>query len=574
MATLRFSRVLAHAWIVGLALLILGPALGQGFVLSYDLVFTPRQDLLPATLGLGGGLPRAVPQDAVVALIETIVPGMYVEKVVLVTVLVVAGWGMLRLLPATTAGLIAGTFAIVNPFVLERLVLGHWGLLLAYAVAPWAIVVSLRLRQSGDIWDGVRLVLLVAAGALTPTGSLLVVLLAVPLVLLPGSALSFGRRIATSAACVALWLPWVIPSLMHPSDGSADAVGASVFALRPDGPWGPIVTALSGAGIWNSDVVPDSRATGLGLVFTVILLGLALAGGRSLNRTLGTTACVWWCVVALIGLVGAVASSLIPGVWGSAIEAVPGGGIVRDAHKLLAPWVLLLCAAAGMGAARATDVLRDRGTRITAVAALALVTVAVTPDALWGVGGRLEAVEYPGDWAAVRAIVQTDDREGDVVSLPWMSFRSFTWNDNRTVLDPAPRWLTRTTVVSDDLIVETPQGPEVIVGDDPRARAISEALLVPGTADATLARLGIRWALVAKDTPGVVPSLSGWQVVFSGNDLVLYVAPEAVAPITVPGGDLVLVAGVDSLLGMGLLVALGALGIRRVRGLAPDRLIR
>ncbi|MDP4976015.1 MAG: hypothetical protein NWQ10_10335, partial [Candidatus Nanopelagicales bacterium] len=62
MASLRLSRVLAHAWIAGLALLILGPALGQGFVLSYDLVFTPRQDLLPAALGLGGGLPRAVPQ--------------------------------------------------------------------------------------------------------------------------------------------------------------------------------------------------------------------------------------------------------------------------------------------------------------------------------------------------------------------------------------------------------------------------------------------------------------------------------------------------------------------------------
>ena len=55
MTSLRLSRVLAHAWIAGLALLILGPALGQGFVLSYDLVFTPRQDLLPAALGLGVG---------------------------------------------------------------------------------------------------------------------------------------------------------------------------------------------------------------------------------------------------------------------------------------------------------------------------------------------------------------------------------------------------------------------------------------------------------------------------------------------------------------------------------------
>ena len=574
MTSLRLSRVLAHAWIAGLALLILGPALGQGFVLSYDLVFTPRQDLLPAALGLGGGLPRAVPQDAVVALVETVVPGMLVEKSMLVAVLVVAGWGMLRLLPGTTAGLLAGTFAIVNPFVLERLVMGHWGLLLAYAIAPWAIAVSLRLRQTGDMWDGVRLVLLVAVGSLTPSGSLLVVALAVPLVFLPGSALSISRRIATTAACIALWLPWLLPSLMHPSDGSADALGASVFALRSDGPWGPIVTALGGAGLWNADVVPASRATFLGLASTVVLLGLALVGWRSLQRTLGTPAWVWWLAVATIGLVSAVASALVPGPWGTLIESVPGGGILRDAHKLLAPWILLVCAAAGMGGARVTGWLRDRGTRITAVAALAVVAVAMTPDALWGIGGRLEPVQYPGDWASVRAIVHTDAREGDVVSLPWTSFRSFDWNDNRTVLDPAPRWLPRPTVVSDDLIVATSGGPVVVSGDDPRARLISESLEAPGTLDATLTSLGISWALVAKDTPGEVPSLGDWQVAFSGTDLVLYVAPEAVTPVSVPALDLGVVAGVDAILGVGLLLGLCALGIRRVRSIRSDPLIR
>jgi hypothetical protein len=200
--------------------------------------------------------------------------------------------------------------------------------------------------------------------------------------------------------------------------------------------------------------------------------------------------------------------------------------------------------------------------------------VAMTPDALWGIGGRLEPVQYPGDWASVRAIVHTDAREGDVVSLPWTSFRSFDWNDNRTVLDPAPRWLPRPTVVSDDLIVATSGGPVKVSGDDPRARVISESLGAPGTLDATLTSLGIGWALVAKDTPGEVPSLGDWQVAFSGTDLVLYVAPEDVTPVSVPALELGVVAGVDAILGVGLLLGLSALGIRRVRSLRSDPLIR
>ena len=75
MASHRVSRGLAYAWVVLLSLLVTWPVLLPGFALSYDLVFTPRQDLLPGFLGLGGGLPRAVPQDAVVALIEVVVSG-------------------------------------------------------------------------------------------------------------------------------------------------------------------------------------------------------------------------------------------------------------------------------------------------------------------------------------------------------------------------------------------------------------------------------------------------------------------------------------------------------------------
>lgn len=572
MAGPRVWRVLAYAWVVVLALLVTGPALLPGFVLSYDLVFTPRQDLLPASIGVGSGLPRAVPQDAVVALVETVVPGMVVEKLVLLAIPVLAGAGMLRLMRGTAVGIVAATLAIANPFVAQRLVIGHWGFLLAYALLPWAIVVARRLRAAGDPWDGLRLLLIVAVGSLTPSGSLLLAAVAVPPVLLPGSAYSLQRRVLLAAAVVATWLPWVLPALLHPAVAAADPEGTRIFALRADAPGGVLVSAVTGGGIWNAEVVLPSRGTPLTWILAVCAVALGAWGARELVRILGRAVVMWWGLVALVGLLGAVASAVLPDIWSAAVDLVPGGGLLRDAHKLLAPWVLLLAAAAGAGAGRILGLLRDRASQVTVLLALAVLPLACQPDLLWGAGGRLQAVDYPDDWSAVRSELISSERPGDVASFPWTAFRRFAWNAERTVLDPAPRWLPRTTVVADDLVVEAPEGPVTIAGDDPRAQAIASAVASGESIADLLPGQGIGWALVARGTPGPVPHLPGWDLVVDGADLALYAAPRgSVAERSV---DIRPVAAVDLAVAGALVVGLAMIVIRRVRSRGPGPLVR
>src|SRR5687767_11506845 len=92
------SRWLAAACAVP-ALVIVGPALAPGFVLRYDMVFTPRQPLLAESVGLGSALPRAVPADAVVALATTVIPGDVLQKAILLLTVWAAGYGAARLCP-------------------------------------------------------------------------------------------------------------------------------------------------------------------------------------------------------------------------------------------------------------------------------------------------------------------------------------------------------------------------------------------------------------------------------------------------------------------------------------------
>ena len=58
-----------------LAFAVCAPLLGRGFVLSYDMVFAPRQYFVPDAFEVGSTLPRSVPADAAVALATTVLPG-------------------------------------------------------------------------------------------------------------------------------------------------------------------------------------------------------------------------------------------------------------------------------------------------------------------------------------------------------------------------------------------------------------------------------------------------------------------------------------------------------------------
>jgi hypothetical protein len=103
-------------WSVVLAVVVLGPGLAPGYLLVRDMVWVPDLALRPDFLGLGSGLPRAVPSDAVVAVLDQVVPGMLLQKLVLLGVL-----GVLILLALRYRDL-SRTLAAFLPSVLAALV--------------------------------------------------------------------------------------------------------------------------------------------------------------------------------------------------------------------------------------------------------------------------------------------------------------------------------------------------------------------------------------------------------------------------------------------------------------------
>ncbi|MGB7360548.1 MAG: hypothetical protein WA944_22295, partial [Mycobacterium sp.] len=143
---------MAPAYALVLTLAVTGPLLAPGYLLLRDAVSTPRSYLSDSALGLSQAAPRALPQDYAVALASAVLDGGVVVKALLVLGLWSAGWGAARLAATVLpdAGLagqcVAVTITIWNPYVAERLLQGHWSLLVGYGCLPWVAATVLSLR--------------------------------------------------------------------------------------------------------------------------------------------------------------------------------------------------------------------------------------------------------------------------------------------------------------------------------------------------------------------------------------------------------------------------------------------
>ena len=508
---LRFAP---HVWAVVLVALLLGPALLPGYVLSYDMVWVPHLAMRPDFLGLGSALPRAVPSDAVVAVLGEGLPEMLLQKLVLVVPLLAGAVGMLRFVgPALTARLVVVTLAVWNPFVAERLAIGHWTMLVGYGVLPWLVLDGTRVRETGRLPR--RLLLLLPLGSLSASAGLV----SAAALLVPAADLRHRAGALRTLGVAALVLvangPWLAAGLAH--SGSAELHGATApFALHAEGSLPAPLAALSLGGIWNALVVPLSRQGPLSWIYLALLLVLAGLGARD-----------WWSsrrgappprLLALwgLGMLVACFTWAAPGAVGWLAAHVPGGGLIRDGARSLALCLPAWAALPSFGAARLAALLggREAAMRAFMGAACVALPVALLYDAAWGLQGALRPVDYPASWAAARRVVS--GRPGDVLLLPFTPYRAPAWNHARPVLDPLGRYLRPDFVMNDALLVDG----RWLRADDPRVQRVEQALAAPGPAvcASRLRGVGVRWVAVERDAAGRVPAVAG-PVVLRSADL-------------------------------------------------------
>lgn len=520
------ARLWPDVWVIVLVGYLCWPLLTRsGYPLAKDLVFTPQQPLGLDAVGLGGGLPRAVPLDGLVGLAGLAMDGAVLARLAVTGILLLAGWGAGRAVAngSMVARTAMATAAVWNPYVIERLALGQWALLAAYAALWWLVsAVPWAIREGAARLDVVPVLVWVALASITPSGGLLASLLVTVMCLASARRYRASRRRRWSlvAGAAVLQLPWILPSLLGGAGLGSDVDGVGAFAMRAEGAGGVLIAALGLGGIWDASSMPPSRE-GFGAVLAAVLCvaALVIALPRLRRQSLvGPTliAC------GVIGFAIALASSvpaLQPMVrW--VVGEVPGGGLLRDAQKWLMPFVILVIMCVGVAVDRVPWRRCAVGAVATGALAAACLPLLVLPDAAPSVWRTITPVTYPSDFDRVRQVLDRDDDRGSVVVLPWRAYRVFEWGRPSAVYDPASRWLDSDVVGSETLKVDDVD----IDGEDARAARVGQIVTAPGPLDLTNLRSeGVSDILIYRDDPQASSiDLTGLELHFEGEWLSLY----------------------------------------------------
>jgi hypothetical protein len=567
---------------LGLGLLALGPGLRRGFLLSYDMLFVPREPFRAALPGLAPA--RAVPSDLVVAAVSRILPADILQKLLLLAIFVLACSGAAALLAREPllASLAAGIFYAWNPYVGERLIIGHWALLLGYAALPWV----LRAVLAPDL-DSRRGAARLALALLPAVVGGFAALAITALVAIPAALFTRNpRRAALVLAMLAAGsLPWFIPSLLH--QVYVDPASVAAFAARADTPFGSIGSLLMLGGAWNAQTVPEAYGgpwSALWLAAVIVALAAYLLLARSQHRWPGLG------VAAAAGLVIAALGVTAPGrdLLRSLIAAWPGFAVLRDAQQFIAPLALLESVGFGLAVTRALNpgpfgrkaliperqapahtagtasgrpapahlaaTASDRPLRAdpagtvsrravpansagtapgrparantagTLLGVLALlVPVLLLPGLAWGAAGRFRPAWYPATWLSAAQTLDASPAPGSVLLLPWATYRTPPWNHGEVILDPWTRLLSRPLIWNDG----TQVGSVALTPDDPRARSLNRAIDGTGPLTATLRAAGVRFVLDDADGPGsqVAARLPGSVMIIDLPGLTVYQLP-------------------------------------------------
>ena len=520
-----------------LGLLALGPGLRRGFLLSYDMVFVPREPFSTALPGLAP--PRAVPSDLAIATVSRLVPADIAQKLVLLAIFVLGCAGVAALLDREPllARLAGGVFYAWNPYVGERLIIGQWALLLGYAGLPWVLKAVLSPDKAGWRWTG-RLCLSLLPAVIGGFAAMAIT----ALVLLPAALLTrSARRAAIALAVLAVGsLPWLIPSLQH--SVYADPAGVAAFAARADTPFGSLGSLLMLGGAWNAQTVPKGYGGAWSALWLAVVI-VALAGyllsvlsardaegvppGQHRWPGLG--------IAAIAGLLIACIGVTAPGrdLLRSVTGAWPGAAVLRDAQQFVAPLALAEAAGFGVVVARAmnpgpfgTRGMRERPARLdrsgVALGVLALLApVLLLPGLAWGAAGRLRPAWYPTGWLAAARMIDASPARGAVLLLPWETYRRPAWNHGEAVFDPWSKLLSRPVIWNDGTRV----GDVGLAPDDPRARRLDGTIRGGGPLTAALGAAGVRFVVDDADGPGPGARLPGAVVLVAQPGLTVYRLP-------------------------------------------------
>jgi hypothetical protein len=529
--------VRAHTALVASAPLLLGVLLAVlvcypfagGRLLLLDFVSGPHQPLLPVTGfgldGLDGGVPLAIGfglLDRLLGQAGSVVP------VVIFFLLATTGAARLLRTAVFPARLGAALFYAVNPFVFDRLYAGQLGVLLGYALLPFAAAALIDAAQEphrvgcAACWAGTAVIMS------EHFAWILVPVTAAIFLTRPHRVRASVRLGAAALGAAAISSYLLVAPVLVGTRPAGPLTQLVAYRTQGDPRFGLLVNVAGLYGFFRpGPTEPKNLFSGwpavLAALMLIVVVGYVAVLRDAAHRRNGLA-------ILAAGIAGYFLALGDQGPTGGlfrlAYEHVPGFVIMREPDKFAVLVALAYAYGFGWGIAWLTTRSRQKVAQV-AVAALAIALPFVyTPNLLGGLGGQVMASEFPYSWSIASRLAGQDT----VLFLPWHEYFPTPFTDQRTIANPAALYFAGTVLTS--------QNPGLGYGfaaEDPEHVFLDKVLGPPVDLQrmrVALADLGVRFVALAKvaDWPDFaqVGEAPGIRLVYSNPSLDLFsVTPTA-----------------------------------------------
>ena len=454
---------------LGIAVAVCYPFFRPGSLFLLDWVVGPHVGNVTAqTLGLSGGLTANAPSVTIEALLFHLIHGP-ATWLPLAVFFPLAAYSMSRLVGGSLWCRVgAATLYAVNPFVFNRIFVGHIPLLIGYALLPLATRSALTARSASRL------------GLLTPAlwWAVLTALSvhfcwiygAVMLVVACSSRRDIVRGIrwlainlvAFALSCAYLLVPQFATNLpLTIGQGSL-----ANFRTAADPHLGLLANVVGLYGFWRAGpgpVLPKNDLAGWPLILLALLL-IAAAGAYAmvvnrhddLEEDFRTRRMAG--VLLAIGALGIVLAMGDQGPTGGlfrlAYDHVPFFNIMREPEKFSMLYAMALAVFFGRGVQALMDRTTDyrRASQYTVGVLLCVgLPLSYTPTIFGGLNGQIALSQLPSSWATADALMGSG--AGKILALPWHQYLEYGFTDGRIIANAAQSSFTRDVIAGDNLQV-------------------------------------------------------------------------------------------------------------------------
>ena len=446
----QLDKILPIIFFAALSFAIILPLVSPGYILTLDMVTTPKIPVpwprLDAPSFLFGGI---------LFLLNSFIEASMIQKILLFLIFFLSGWGMYRLVPVKNilARYFAGLLYMINPFVYERLMDGQLGLLLGFGLFPFVVSAILNFFKNPSLESVAGLSILSTflfafAGHYILIYSAFFIIFGTIFVLLNQDKITnIGKYLLIFLGLLfILNANWIAPVLKGEGElayaiSSFDSRDLIAFQSVGDRQFGLIFNILSLFGYWGENegrFILSKEVNSLWPAISVIFISLSLVGVYvAIKKRKSLPLSLTLIILSLLSLdfaCGIALNNSSTSTFFWLYEKIPILRGLREPQKLVA--VIVLTYAIFSALAIEEILVRFKKMAYLGISLLFLPFL-YTPTMLFGFFGQLRPVSYPKSWFTVDQILKEDRKDFKTLFFPWHLYMKFNFANNRIIVNPA-----------------------------------------------------------------------------------------------------------------------------------------